>query len=123
MAVKLYSLRDVPEDEADELRELLNEHKFDYYETPGGAWGISAPCLWLRDEDDLPRAKAEIDAYQQARGQRMRAEFQRLKAEGKARSVWDLVREKPVAVLVYMALILFFAYISISPFFNIGAGR
>jgi len=121
MSVKLYNLRDVPEDEADEMRELLDQQCFDFYETPGGAWGISAPAFWLKDESELVRAKAVIKDYQAERGARMRAEFERQRAEGKTQTMWDLVLERPVMVVIYIALILFFAYISISPFVNLSA--
>ena len=121
MSVKLYNLRDVPEDEVDEMRELLHEQHFDFYETPGGAWGISAPAFWLKEESELARAKAAIQEYQVERSVRMKAEFARDQAEGKTRTMWDLVLERPVMVVIYIALIFFFAYISISPFVNLSA--
>ncbi len=121
MAAKLYNLRDVPGDEADELRQLLKDNHFDYYETPAGSWGISAACLWLYDESELARAKGLIKTYQVERSCRMRAEYERLKAEGRATTTWGLVQQQPLKVVVYVALIIFFAYISIGPFVNLSA--
>ena len=58
MPVKLFSLRGVPDDEADEIRALLAQHAIDYYETPPGNWGVSMPAIWLPDDSELARAGA-----------------------------------------------------------------
>ena len=120
MSVKLFSLRDVPDDEADGIRQLLEQHRLDYYETPGSGWGISAPCIWLRDEADLERAKALIDEYQRQFTAQARSNYQALKAAGRQPTLWGLICGQPLKVMIYVALILFFAYISISPFINFG---
>ena len=85
MPVKLFNLRNVPDDEADDIRRLLDERGFDYYETPPGNWGISAAIIWLNDPDDLPVAKKLIDAYQAERGERMRREYAQKKEAEKHR--------------------------------------
>ena len=51
MAVRLYSLRGVPDEEVNAIRELLDKHFIDYYESPAGAWGISAGAIWLIDAE------------------------------------------------------------------------
>ena len=48
MALLLFRLRNVPDDEADEVRHLLNENSIEFYETSAGNWGISMPAIWLR---------------------------------------------------------------------------
>ena len=45
MAKLLFNLRNVPEDEADEVRQLLTTHGVDWYETRPGPWGISTGAL------------------------------------------------------------------------------
>ncbi len=42
MARLLFNLRNVPADEADEVRALLRAHGFAFHETPPSPWGISA---------------------------------------------------------------------------------
>lgn len=116
MAVIVFSLRNVPDDEAEEVRELLTENNVHFYETSAGNWGISNPALWLREESDLPRAKALIDDYQQARYEAAREEYERLKAAGKARGFADVWRENPWRVLLYALFIAFLLYVSMSPF-------
>jgi len=113
MAVQIFSLRNVPDDEADEIRALLQEHTIDYYETPAGNWGISMPALWLNDEAQLEQARALIEQYQQER--------QRITREESPRTLADMVRESPMRYLAYLALIAVILYISVSPFLKIGA--
>ena len=43
MSKLLFRLRNVPDDEADEVRELLTQHSIEFYETGAGNWGISMP--------------------------------------------------------------------------------
>jgi len=50
MAVQLFKLKGVPEDEAEDIRNLLTNHYIDHYETPAGNWGISMPAIWLNKE-------------------------------------------------------------------------
>ena len=40
MAKLLFDLRDVPDDEADDVRALLDAHGLDYYETKPAAMGL-----------------------------------------------------------------------------------
>ena len=41
MTTLLLNLRQVPDDEAEEVRALLNEHRIAFYETTPSLWGIS----------------------------------------------------------------------------------
>ncbi len=49
MSKLLMNLRHVPEDEADEVRALLDEHAIAYYETKPSRWGISSGGIWIAD--------------------------------------------------------------------------
>ncbi len=99
MAKRLFDLRNVPDDEADEVRALLTTHALDWYETAPGPWGISAAGLWLRDPDDYPRARALLDAYQRERRERAQA-------AGERTSFHDLLRQRPWFVLSRLLAIL-----------------
>ncbi|MBL1294623.1 MAG: hypothetical protein COB61_012245 [Thiotrichales bacterium] len=116
MSKRLLNLRPVPEDEADEIRQLLSDKNFDYYETPAGRWGISSPGLWLRDEERLAEAKSVLVTYQQERYQRMRAEHEELKETGMQRTLVDVIFESPFRFIFYILIIGFILYISIAPF-------
>ncbi|MBE2293186.1 MAG: hypothetical protein J0L89_12590 [Xanthomonadales bacterium] len=102
MAKLLFNLRQVPEDEADEVRELLTAHGVDWYETAPGLWGLGAPALWLRDADDYPRARGLLDGYQQARRDRAREDRS---AHGDE-TFLELLQRRPGYVLPRLAAIV-----------------
>ena len=64
MAIMLFKLRGVPDDEAEEVREVLKGAGIDFYETPPSRWGVSMEAIWLQDEEQMERARALIDGYQ-----------------------------------------------------------
>ncbi len=119
MAKLLYKLNGVPEDEAQELRELLDANAIDYYETEAGRWGISLAGLWLRDEAQWQQANELMDAYQQQRYQNARAEYEQLRAEGRLEGWLDRFRARPVQMLIYLLAIAAVLYISILPFIHL----
>ncbi len=82
MSTLLFSLRGVPEDEANEIRILLTENNIDYYETSAGNWGISMPALWLVNNAKLNEAKQLLYDYHQQRAIRQREIYKQLKKEG-----------------------------------------
>ena len=119
MSALLFSLRDVPDDEAEEVRQLLASNELKFYETPAGKWGVSAPAIWLHDQNELQRAKSLIDAYQQERFARGRQEFESLKSQGKNRTIIGAIAQNPLRFVVYLAVIGIVLYLSIVPFFRL----
>ena len=63
MAKLLLNLRNVPDDEADEVRGWLKDSGIEFYETEPSSWGISSGGIWIREDADL--------------GQGLMAEYQR----------------------------------------------
>jgi len=95
MAKLIFSLRNVPDDEAEEVRRLLTEHGFDWYETSPGPWGISSAALWLRHASAHPQARALLDGYQRDRREQAH-EHERLHGR---QTFLELLRERPGYVL------------------------
>jgi hypothetical protein len=120
MPVKLFSLHNVPDDEAEEIRELLRSNEIGFYETPAGNWGVSVPYLWLHDVNELEKAKALIGNYQDERLIRVRKEFAELEQTGRHRTIGDVVRENPLRFIGYLAAIAVVLYFSTKPFLDIG---
>jgi len=120
MSNLLFKLRNVPEDEAKDIRRLLDQHHVDYYETSGGRWGLGMPGLWAADEDNFRRGRALIDRYEEERRQRHRELHRRLKAEGKSKTLLDGIRSDPLRFLLYIAIIAVVAYFSVKPFLDFG---
>ncbi len=119
MGVLLFKLRHVPDDEAREVRQLLSEHDIDFYETSAGSWGISMPAIWLQNDSRLSEARALLATYQQQRLQKARAEYERQKACGEQRTVFNLIMESPLKFILLLAALLFVLYISIMPFMRL----
>ena len=115
MAVLIFKLRYVPEDEAHEIRELLSDNDIDFYETSAGAFGISMPGLWLKNEEQLQKARQLIDAYQQLRQKRAREDYE----QGAARTFMDLFNEAPARYISFILIIILICYFMIFLFFNI----
>lgn len=103
MARLLLNLRNVPEDEARDVRAILDEHGFEYYETPPSRWGISMGGIWLRDDAAYPRAREILDAYQAERAVKARAAYAELKRTGQVETFAGVMRRRPGEVLVYAA--------------------
>jgi hypothetical protein len=120
MATLLFKLRFVPEDEAQDVRELLAENEIDFYETTAGILGISMPALWLRDDSQLDKARKLINDYQQRRQNQVRDEYNRQKLEGTSRSMIDIFREDPLRFLGYSLIIFMLVYFSVVLFFSLG---
>jgi len=116
----LFNLRGVPEDELDEICELLTSHNIDYYQTPAGNWGISSPSIWLRDEQQLPRARELLAEYQRQRATRVREQYRELQQQGRAERLIDRLWFNPLRFLAFVALIALVLYVSISPFLSLG---
>lgn len=98
MAVLLFNLHNVPQDEADEVRQLLQENRLDTYETTSGRWKSGVAAIWLADQNQLPQARALLDAYQAERVARIRREYEELRAAGKAPTFRNNLARKPLLV-------------------------
>ena len=120
MSKFLFSLRGVPEDEAEEVRELLTQHAIDYYETPPGNWGISMPALWLYHEEQLEQAQSLLAEYQRNRTLSQRTSYQQLKKEGKAPTFFNSIRKNPGRFMLYLGGIALIVYVSIRLLFEFG---
>ncbi len=118
MAKLLFSLRGVPDDEADEVRDLLSTHEFDYYETSAGNWGVSMPALWISNDGELAKARELLDVYQQSRAISQRAKYLELKQQGKHTSVFQRIKNEPLSFVGYLAAIALVVYASIKIVFE-----
>ena len=120
MAKLIFRLKSVSSDEADDIKNLLTENNIDFYESPPGNWEISMHALWLKDEAQYSQAKQLIDEYQVKRSQRVRLETQQKIAQGEYETFIQRLFNKPIQLLITLAIILFILYFSIMPFLEIG---
>jgi hypothetical protein len=112
MAVLIFRLNGVSDEEAQDIRDLLSDNALESYETSAGRWGLSVAALWLVNDDDKVRARELIDAYQLER-QRY---FEELKIDAPPETFADRLRQSPLTVIFYSLLAATILFLSLSPF-------
>lgn len=119
MAKLIFRLHNVPDDEAEEVRQLLDDHGFETYETSAGRWRISMPGIWLIDDSRKAEARAVIEAYQRERQARLRAEYEAAQQRGEVPTLWARFTASPVSFLVILLALAAIVLISTLPFFSL----
>lgn len=120
VATRLFNLRNVPDDEAEEIRQLLNEHDISFYETKVSSWGFSSPAIWLHDDGQFDEARTLLDEYQRQRAITAQAAYAHLRQKGEHPTLWGNMRRHPLAAILLLLAILFVLYVSLSPFIQFG---
>ncbi|HEC13451.1 MAG TPA: hypothetical protein ENI80_09440 [Acidiferrobacteraceae bacterium] len=119
MSALVFKLRNVPDDEADDIRKILSENGVDYYETSAGNWGTSMPGIWIHDDQQVDQAKRLIDQYQRDRPAQIQAQYRQQERDGHNKSFLDGVKERPLRIISYLAVILAVLYLSTKPFIDL----
>lgn len=60
MATLVFRLKYVPDEEADDIRQLLFDNEIPFYETSAGRWQISLAGIWVKDKEQAKAAQALI---------------------------------------------------------------
>ena len=110
MAVLVFRLNDVPDVEADAIRNLLHENRIDFYETSAGNWGFSVAGIWIKHNEDKLQARTLIEEYQQDMPQ----------VDTDTESFIQFASQQPLRVIIYFLIVLFILYFSLMPFLRIG---
>lgn len=114
MAKLLLNLRNVPDDEADEVRDLFVTHAIDFYETKPSLWGVSAGGIWLANAQQVDEAQRLLADYQARRAATARAEREAAVREGRAPSTWSNLRENPrQAAVAVVGIVLMLAIVTL----------
>lgn len=119
MAILLFKLNGVPQDEANDIRALLDAHAIDYYETEQGNWGISLAAIWLPDDSQREQATRLIDDYQQERYTRARETYEEKKRAGELENMLERAWREPIRFILYLMAILAILYLSFLPFIKL----
>lgn len=117
MACLLFRLNNVPEDEAEQIRGLLEKTQLEYYETSAGHWGLSFAAIWLKNEDQLEEAQTLIKAFQAERVKSARQLILKQKQAGEYHSRWYYFKSSPMRYTLVIAFSVLIFYFSIIPFF------
>ncbi len=116
MSKRLMGLRNVPDDELDELRALFAEAGIEIRETVAGPLGITAGSLWVVHDEQIVDAKRRFEDYQSERARRARAERETELREGRAIGFMQLAKAEPLRVMAVIVGILFLIGLSVLPF-------
>lgn len=112
----LFRLNGVPDDEAQDIRVLLEENAIRFYETDAGFWRVGVDAIWLPDDSQLEQARALLDTYQQQRVEHQQQTYAVLQEQGRAPSLRDKFAAQPFRILGLMMAILLVLALSLVPF-------
>lgn len=115
----LLSLRQVPEDEANEVKALLNKHGIAFYETPPSFWGVSAGGLWLQHLAQKEEAQTLLAHYQQQRAATARANWQAQRAKGTHTTQWQMIQQQPVRFVATVVGVTLLFVVMTLPFWGL----
>ena len=106
MSRLLLNLRNVPGDEADDVRAMLDAKRIAFYETTPSPWGISSGGIWVTEDADFAEAKRALEEYEQQRSARVRAEYAAARRAGTAETFVGILRSDPLRVVMTLLGIL-----------------
>ncbi len=117
MSILLLNLRDVPDDEADDVRALLAANAIEFFETRPSRWGVSAGTIWIRDDAAASGALRLMADYQARRREHARSERAAAHRDGRAMTLWSNLREQPLRVALALVSIAFVLALLALPIF------
>lgn len=116
MSKLLLNLRNVADDEIVDVTALLDQAGIAHYRTQPSPWGISSGGIWIREDADLARARSLMAGYQQARGERVRAERAAGLRDGTAETFASQFQRRPLFVIAVLAGMAVAAALVLLPF-------
>ena len=119
MSVLIFRLNNVDFDEAEEVRELLDEHRLDCYETSAGRWGVSVAGIWLKDASQSQQAKDLLAEYAQQRQRRVREQYQQAAQRGQQQSLRQRIQAAPLQTMAVALSLLAVIGLSLWPFLSL----
>ncbi len=119
MSVLLFKLFNVAEDEADDVRRLMQEHGFATYETHAGFFGLGVAAIWLEDRTQLAAARAVIDRYQVERSADQRQAYAEQKARGEVPTLRQKLASNPSRFVATVVVILLVLVVSVVPIWSV----
>lgn len=121
MARLLFRLANVPESEAEDIRQLLEENQILFYQTEAGRWQLGVDAIWVTDEDTYVAARELINQYQQGlqRDINEQIENQQYQSLGFWQGIYYGFKERPGAMLITVISILIVLMFVLMPFFSV----
>lgn len=118
MAALLFRLNQVPDDEAEDVRQILDQAGIEVYESSAGFFGLGVAAIWLRHNEDLPRARDLINDYQKARAEKTRADYEARVNAGEEVGFWQQSLRHPFRLIGSAALVVLILAVIMLPFWK-----
>jgi len=118
MSHLLFKLNSVPDDEAEEIRQMLDSAEIPFYETDSGRWGLGFAAVWMKEPEQLEHAKNLIQEYQMSRYQRVTEEHKAQQASGERISRVEFFLTSPIKFSILLIFAGLLAYFTVVPFFK-----
>lgn len=112
----LFNLQNVPEDEAEDIRQILYDNSIVFYETQAGRWRIGLAGIWLPDGSQKAEAQALIEQYQASRYEEAAYARDQLREQGLLNAFVQNLYMEPLKVSAALLGIAVVLAISILPF-------
>jgi len=125
MSKKLFSYPLDCIEEADSLKQRLQDQNIEYYETPGNQWTFTKASIWIKDDDTFSLANEIMQCHIKEFAINARAKYQAEtgydpRANIKTRSWYLLIHlYRKKALLPLLALAVFFIYLYFKLFFSL----
>jgi len=107
MAVIIFKLKYVSDDEAQGIRNLLYDNNIEHHKISVGLLSIFLPAIWV-DEERVNKARELIDEYQQLRQKRVQEAYRLNK-----RTSTDMLKENPVRYLGSILAIILICFFTV----------
>ncbi len=112
MAKLLFRLNNVEFDEAEEVRALLHDEGYEFYETSAGFFGIALAGIWLVNDKQFEQARALLDEYAVQRAITVKQAI----ANGDRETLLQRAMQKPLHAVLTVFSIAVVLYFSVWPF-------
>lgn len=116
MARLLFKLAQVPDDEAQEIRSLLDEHQIIFYETDAGFFRVGLDAIWLADGAQEERARELIRVYQAERAIRQQQNYAQMVDAGQVPNLWQHFCAQPLRFMALLVALIFVLGLTLLPF-------
>ena len=115
----LFKMHGAPEDEIAEVRELLENHEFDTYETEPGRWGIGIAAIWLKDPSQYEHAREILNEYQKQRYQNAQADREEIEKLTIAQGLYIKFKQDPEQFAITLLALTAIIALTLYPFLNL----
>ncbi len=108
-------------DDFDEIyyfSDLLEEHNIEHYDVPGSSFGLSKPSLWIRNDEDFPKAKQLFHKHEAAYAAHARQRYQEetgYNPDANNKEQWQfflktLSRKRAILPVIFLGFVILYWY-------------